>query len=110
MSLYTTKADLEQEEPEPRLRDTPEDISFEAAANTIAFHPSQDILAAGDVDGDVYVYSYSCLEGGNRELWSSGHHLKSCREVSFSHDGHSDRAAGTSSGAVALSATPPPIH
>ncbi|XP_038270362.1 WD repeat-containing protein 55 [Dermochelys coriacea] len=81
------QADLEQEELEPRLRDTPEDISFEAAANTIAFHPSQDILAAGDVDGDVYVYSYSCLEGGNRELWSSGHHLKSCREVSFSHDG-----------------------
>ncbi|KAM9130448.1 WD repeat-containing protein 55 isoform 1-T1 [Pangshura tecta] len=84
------QADPEQEEPEPepRLRDTPEDISFEAAANTIAFHPSQDILAAGDVDGDVYVYSYSCVEGGNQELWSSGHHLKSCREVSFSHDGH----------------------
>ena len=35
-------------------------------------------------------YSYSCLEGGNKELWSSGHHLKSCREVSFSHDGHSE--------------------
>uniref|UniRef100_K7FIV7 IK cytokine n=1 Tax=Pelodiscus sinensis TaxID=13735 RepID=K7FIV7_PELSI len=86
-----TKADPEEEpepEPEPRLRDTPEDISFEAAANTIAFHPSQDILAAGDVEGDVYVYSLSFLEGGNRELWSSGHHLKSCREVAFSHDGH----------------------
>ncbi|XP_075756166.1 WD repeat-containing protein 55 isoform X2 [Pelodiscus sinensis] len=85
------QADPEEEpepEPEPRLRDTPEDISFEAAANTIAFHPSQDILAAGDVEGDVYVYSLSFLEGGNRELWSSGHHLKSCREVAFSHDGH----------------------
>lgn len=35
-------------------------------------------------------YSYSCLEGGNQELWSSGHHLKSCREVSFSHDGQSE--------------------
>uniref|UniRef100_A0A8D0HE57 WD repeat-containing protein 55 n=1 Tax=Sphenodon punctatus TaxID=8508 RepID=A0A8D0HE57_SPHPU len=85
-----TQVNSEEEEAkqEPRLRDTPEDISFEAAANTIAFHPSRDILAAGDVDGDVYVYSYSCLEGGNQELWSSGHHLKSCREVSFSHDGH----------------------
>ncbi|XP_067422997.1 WD repeat-containing protein 55 isoform X2 [Emydura macquarii macquarii] len=82
------QADSEEEKEEPRLRDTPEDISFEAAANTIAFHPNRDILAAGDVDGDVYVYSYSCLEGGNQELWSSGHHLKSCREVSFSHDGH----------------------
>lgn len=39
----------------PRLRDTPEDLSLEAAANTIAFHPCRDIIAAGDVDGDVYV-------------------------------------------------------
>uniref|UniRef100_A0A8D2JIW9 WD repeat-containing protein 55 n=2 Tax=Varanus komodoensis TaxID=61221 RepID=A0A8D2JIW9_VARKO len=73
---------------ELQLHDTPADISLEAAANTVAFHPSRDILALGDVDGDVYAYSYSCLEGGNKELWSSGHHLKSCREVSFSHDGH----------------------
>lgn len=81
----------EEDEPEearePRVRDTPEDIIFEAAVNTIAFHPNQDILAAGDLDGDVFVYSYSCLEGGNKELWSSGHHLKSCREAAFSHDG-----------------------
>uniref|UniRef100_F6UBN3 WD repeat-containing protein 55 n=1 Tax=Xenopus tropicalis TaxID=8364 RepID=F6UBN3_XENTR len=72
---------------EPRLRDTPEDILFEAAVNTIAFHPSQDILAAGDVDGDVFVYSYSCWESGNKELWSSGHHLKSCRDSAFTSDG-----------------------
>ncbi|KAM4676701.1 WD repeat-containing protein 55 [Discoglossus pictus] len=72
---------------EPRLRETPEDISFEAAANTIAFHPSRDIIAAGDVDGDVFVYSYSCMEGANKELWSSGHHLKSCRDAAFTSDG-----------------------
>uniref|UniRef100_A0A803J967 WD repeat domain 55 n=1 Tax=Xenopus tropicalis TaxID=8364 RepID=A0A803J967_XENTR len=72
---------------EPRLRDTPEDILFEAAVNTIAFHPSQDILAAGDVEGDVFVYSYSCWESGNKELWSSGHHLKSCRDSAFTSDG-----------------------
>ncbi|CAJ0936742.1 unnamed protein product [Ranitomeya imitator] len=72
---------------EPRVRDTPGDIFFEAAVNTIAFHPSRDILAAGDIDGDVFVYSYSCVEDGNKELWSSGHHLKSCRDASFSSDG-----------------------
>ncbi|XP_053320137.1 WD repeat-containing protein 55 [Spea bombifrons] len=72
---------------EPRVRETPEDISFEAAVNAIAFHPSRDIVAAGDVDGDVFVYSYSCLENGNKELWSSGHHLKSCRDVAFTSDG-----------------------
>ncbi|XP_032952365.1 WD repeat-containing protein 55 isoform X1 [Rhinolophus ferrumequinum] len=32
-------------------------------------------------------FSYSCQEGENKELWSSGHHLKSCRAVVFSEDG-----------------------
>lgn len=75
------------EPPEPNIRDTPEDIRLEAIANTVALHPNRDILAIGDVDGDVYVYSYSCTEGDNRELWSSGHHMKSCRQVRFSADG-----------------------
>lgn len=35
-------------------------------------------------------YSYSCTEGENRQLWSSGHHLKSCRDVAFSQDGQSE--------------------
>ncbi|XP_061104530.1 WD repeat-containing protein 55 isoform X2 [Conger conger] len=78
----------EPEEPkEPRVRETPEDIRFEAIVNTLAFHPTRDILAAGDIDGDIYVYSYSCTEGETQELWSSGHHLKSCRELAFSQDG-----------------------
>uniref|UniRef100_UPI0029552C41 WD repeat-containing protein 55 n=1 Tax=Panthera onca TaxID=9690 RepID=UPI0029552C41 len=32
-------------------------------------------------------FSYSCQEGETKELWSSGHHLKSCRAVVFSEDG-----------------------
>lgn len=75
------------EPPEPKIRETPEDIKLEAIANTVALHPSRDILVCGDVDGDVYAYSYSCTEGENRELWSSGHHMKSCRQVRFSADG-----------------------
>ncbi|KAM5169516.1 WD repeat-containing protein 55 [Callospermophilus lateralis] len=70
-----------------RIRDTPEDIVLEAPANGLAFHPTRDLLAAGDVDGDVFVFSYSCQEGETKELWSSGHHLKSCRAVVFSEDG-----------------------
>lgn len=77
----------EDEPPGPKIRDTPEDIKLEAIANTVALHPSRDILVCGDVDGDVYAYSYSCTEGENRELWSSGHHMKSCRQVRFSADG-----------------------
>uniref|UniRef100_A0A3Q1ICL9 WD repeat-containing protein 55 n=1 Tax=Anabas testudineus TaxID=64144 RepID=A0A3Q1ICL9_ANATE len=75
------------EPPGPKIRDTPGDIQLEANANTVALHPSRDILVCGDVDGDVYAFSYSCTEGENRELWSSGHHMKSCRQVRFSADG-----------------------
>ncbi|XP_029932239.1 WD repeat-containing protein 55 [Myripristis murdjan] len=71
----------------PRVRDTPEDIRLEAIANSVAFHPSARVVACGDVDGDVYAFSYSCTEGETRELWSSGHHRKSCRSVRFSPDG-----------------------
>lgn len=73
--------------PGPKIRDTPGDIQLEANANTVALHPSRDVLVCGDVDGDVYAFSYSCTEGENRELWSSGHHMKSCRQVRFSADG-----------------------
>lgn len=77
----------EAEPPGPKIRETPEDIRLEAIANTVAIHPSRDVLVCGDVDGDVYAFSYSCIEGDNRELWSSGHHLKSCRQVRISEDG-----------------------
>ncbi|XP_075397796.1 WD repeat-containing protein 55 [Tenrec ecaudatus] len=70
-----------------RPRDTPDDIVLDAPASGLAFHPARDIVAAGDVDGDVFVFSYSCQEGETKELWSSGHHLKSCRAVVFSEDG-----------------------
>ncbi|KAF3698176.1 WD repeat-containing protein 55 Protein hokecha [Channa argus] len=79
--------DDEGEPAGPKIRDTPQDIKLEAIANTVALHPTQDILVCGDVDGDLYAFSYSCTEGENRELWSSGHHLKSCRQVRFSADG-----------------------
>ncbi|KAF6083521.1 WD repeat domain 55 [Phyllostomus discolor] len=79
--------DSDSPEVPARIRDTPEDIVLEAPASGLAFHPSRDLLAAGDVDGDVFVFSYSCQEGETKELWSSGHHLKSCRAVVFSEDG-----------------------
>uniref|UniRef100_A0A8B9I186 Uncharacterized protein n=1 Tax=Astyanax mexicanus TaxID=7994 RepID=A0A8B9I186_ASTMX len=75
--------------PAPKIQETPEDIKQEAIVNTLAFHPKEDLLAAGDIDGDIYLYRYSCTVGENKELWSSGHHLKSCRKVAFSSDGES---------------------
>ncbi|XP_010778481.1 WD repeat-containing protein 55 [Notothenia coriiceps] len=79
--------DDEEGPQEPIIRDTPADIKLEAIANTVALHPTRDLLVCGDVDGDLYAYAYSCTEGETRELWSSGHHLKSCRQVRFSADG-----------------------
>ncbi|KAK7910033.1 hypothetical protein WMY93_014717 [Mugilogobius chulae] len=79
--------DEEEEERPPRVLDTPEDLRLEAIANSIALHPSRDVIVCGDVDGDVYAYEYSCTEGQTKELWSSGHHMKSCRAVRFSEDG-----------------------
>lgn len=38
-----------------KSRETPEDIKLEAIINSLAFHPKEDILAAGDVDGDIYL-------------------------------------------------------
>uniref|UniRef100_A0A8C9LIE8 Uncharacterized protein n=1 Tax=Piliocolobus tephrosceles TaxID=591936 RepID=A0A8C9LIE8_9PRIM len=70
-----------------RIRDTPEDIVLEAPATGLAFHLARDLLAAGDVDGDMFLFSYSCQEGETKELWSLGHHLKACRAVAFSEDG-----------------------
>uniref|UniRef100_A0A8D0WC55 WD repeat-containing protein 55 n=1 Tax=Sus scrofa TaxID=9823 RepID=A0A8D0WC55_PIG len=82
--------DPDSTEAPARIRDTPEDIVLEAPASGLAFHPARDLLAAGDVDGDVFVFRYSCQEGDTKELWSSGHHLKSCRAVVFSEDGQSE--------------------
>uniref|UniRef100_A0A8C6WMP8 WD repeat-containing protein 55 n=1 Tax=Neogobius melanostomus TaxID=47308 RepID=A0A8C6WMP8_9GOBI len=67
--------------------DTPEDLHLEAIANSICLHPSRDMIVCGDLDGDVYAFEYSCTEGQTRELWSSGHHMKSCRAVRLSADG-----------------------
>lgn len=47
--------DPDSTEAPTRIRDTPEDIVLEAPASGLAFHPARDLLAAGDVDGDVFV-------------------------------------------------------
>ncbi|XP_062833929.1 WD repeat-containing protein 55 isoform X3 [Anolis carolinensis] len=66
---------------------TPVEISSLLEMWMVMFMCEHSFLECICIDGTI-AYSYSCFEGGNKELWSSGHHLKSCREVSFSHDGH----------------------
>ncbi|XP_005007012.1 WD repeat-containing protein 55 isoform X2 [Cavia porcellus] len=53
--------DSDSTEAPARIRDTPEDIVLEAPASGLAFHPTRDLLAAGDVDGDVFVAPINSL-------------------------------------------------
>ncbi|XP_067136859.1 WD repeat-containing protein 55 [Centruroides vittatus] len=65
----------------------PDDIEFDDVVVDISLHPSKDVIAAGTMDGDIFVYSYS-EEGPNHELITLNHHKKCCRALSFSHDGN----------------------
>lgn len=64
----------------------PADISFKSQVFDMSFHPSKDIIAAGEIEGNVTVYSYSISEE-NHVLLDLRHHKKACRALSFSPDG-----------------------
>lgn len=34
----------------------PKDIKFDSIVVDLSFHPNKDIIAAGDIDGDITVY------------------------------------------------------
>ncbi|KAK5646786.1 hypothetical protein RI129_005250 [Pyrocoelia pectoralis] len=51
----------------------------------ISFHPDQDILAVGNIEGDVILYKYS--NEGNILLESLELHVEACRGIDFSTDG-----------------------
>jgi len=74
--------------PEPTLdaddnEGEPDDLEFEDHVFSIAFHPVNDIVAAGLISGDVYVYRYS-VEDDNELMTSLQHHEQSCRTMTFS--------------------------
>lgn len=55
MRFCVVQEETAEEPKAPKIRQTPEDIKLEAIAITLAFHPREDILAAGDIDGDIYL-------------------------------------------------------
>ncbi|KAI9209286.1 WD40-repeat-containing domain protein, partial [Polychytrium aggregatum] len=65
-------------------------LEFESHVFDIAFHPSEDIVAAGLITGEVHCYKLNVGDGAeNSHLFSSDHHKKSCRALAFSHNGDS---------------------
>lgn len=64
----------------------PKPIKFDAVVTDVCFHPMQDIIASGDIDGLVRLHSYS-IGNENHELMTFKDHKKSCRAIRFIPDG-----------------------
>ena len=64
--------------------DHPPPISCEDVVN-ISFHPRQNLIAAGNVWGDVLVYRYT--NEANTLVETMELHTESCRDIEFSLDG-----------------------
>ncbi|KAK3577747.1 hypothetical protein CHS0354_015784 [Potamilus streckersoni] len=66
----------------------PKDIELADIVIDVDFHPIKSIVAAGTIEGEIIVYSYSCDPAKeNKELQKSKHHKKSCRSLRFSPSG-----------------------
>lgn len=68
-------------------------INMEEDISTLSFHPYEDILAVGDVAGDIHLYKYSLEE--NTLLCTLEHHTTSCRDIDYSSDGKVLYTAGS---------------
>lgn len=60
-------------------------ITFEDELFDLAFHPTQHVLAAASVTGQVFVYKYSAAK--NELVFELAEHTGGCRSCLFSGDG-----------------------
>lgn len=68
-----------------KQRDHPPPIVCEDFITDISFHPHEDILAVGNIVGDVIFYKYTNNE--NAIVSTLEVHTKACRDIEFNHDG-----------------------
>ncbi|KAF2898961.1 hypothetical protein ILUMI_07222 [Ignelater luminosus] len=68
-----------------KQRDHPPPIVCEDFITDISFHPHEDILAVGNIVGDVIFYKYTNDE--NTIMNTLEVHTKACRDIEFNHDG-----------------------
>lgn len=93
-SMSEEEGELNDDEQEPVVEDedleqqvdVPKDIKLNSSIIDINFHPKKNMIAAGTIDGPVYLYSYS-TDTENREVIAYEHYKKYCRTVKFSASG-----------------------
>jgi WD40 repeat protein len=66
-------------------RSKPPDITTEEYVVDLSFHPDRNILAVGNITGDIIIYEYGNEE--NKLLYTHEVHTKAIRDIEFSIDG-----------------------
>nr|CAD7572102.1 unnamed protein product [Timema californicum] len=66
-------------------RDQPPDILCEDFVVDISFHPSENIIAAATITGDVILHSYTNESTEIKETLEL--HTRACRDIEFNEDG-----------------------
>ncbi len=69
-----------------RLERAPAPLSFADEVFDVAFHPHEDVVAAGLVSGAIHLFTYDADEG-NHPVLRVDYHEASVRSLSFSADG-----------------------
>ncbi|KAI8583448.1 hypothetical protein K450DRAFT_223741 [Umbelopsis ramanniana AG] len=64
---------------------TPANLQFDDQVFDFAFHPNEDVIAAGLITGDIHCYRYGLEE--NVKLWSERPGKKSIRGLEYNADG-----------------------
>ncbi|CAG0891288.1 unnamed protein product [Cyprideis torosa] len=66
-------------------RKAPPRIKFQDATVDVQFHPTDNYIVLGSINGEVLLYSYTRQERKQVKIFK--HHRKFCRRVAFSSDG-----------------------
>nr|SVE75810.1 EOG090X07S3 [Daphnia hispanica] len=71
----------------PQEKVKPPDLrtSSNCMVTDISFHPNEELIAISDIEGEITCYKYGNEE--NDLLHTLNHHKKSCRALTFNHDG-----------------------
>lgn len=71
----------------PQEKTKPPDLrtSLNCMVTDISFHPNEELIAMSDIEGEITCYKYGNEE--NELLHTLNHHKKSCRALTFNHDG-----------------------
>ncbi len=81
------------------LKHEPPDIYLDDHAMDIKFSPVANVLALGQITGEVRIFTYT--EKATTERMKFNYHTESCRQVEFSPDGNA-LYTGSSDGSIGV--------